>query len=118
MQQQHSYVRGLLYGIAPKLGRKPQDMDAFIKKLEDQWYDTKDALSKLSTQDYSRLQIPERLAMMIMEAVGAKISPPKQEKMDIESPVEGYLSSAKSRVNSGDFDIIISTLHRIFHNIR
>lgn len=58
MQQERSYVRGLLYSIAPKVGRKPQDMDPFIKKLEDQWYDTKDALSKLSSQDYSRLQIP------------------------------------------------------------
>jgi len=56
--------------------------------------------------------------MMIIEAVGGKVPQPRQEKMDIESPVEGYLDSAKSRLNSGDFDIIISTLHRIFHNIR
>lgn len=62
---EQSYVRKLLYDLSIKLGRKPQEMERFIKALEDQWYDSKDALAKLQPADYARLQIPERLATMI-----------------------------------------------------
>jgi hypothetical protein len=40
-QQNQSYVRGLLYSLAGKLGRQPQEMEQFIRKLESQWYDSK-----------------------------------------------------------------------------
>lgn len=53
-----SYVRGLLTDLAKKLGRNPQEMEPFIKKLEDQWYDSKEALQKLTLNDYARMQIP------------------------------------------------------------
>lgn len=62
-------------------------MERFISILEEQWYDTKEALAKLSPSDFARLQIPERLATMISEAVGSSKSQKVQERMDIESPV-------------------------------
>lgn len=103
---QKSYVRELLSNLSVKLGRKPQDMERFIHILEDQWYDSKEALSKLQPSDYARLQIPERLATMIAEAVGATRQP-IHEKMDIESLVETYLSELKSKVQKQDFEIIV-----------
>ncbi len=78
-----SYTRELLYGLSAKLGRKPQDMERFIHILEEQWYDTKDSLAKLTPADYVRLQIPERLGTMIAEAVGATKHNQVAEKMDI-----------------------------------
>ena len=84
---QQSYVRTLLYNLAPKLGRAPQDLERFIKVFEDQWYDSKESLAKLKPSDYARLQIPERLATMIMETVGSSKNQPRYEKMEIESPI-------------------------------
>ena len=66
-----SFVRRLLYDLANRLGRNPKQMDPFVQKLESQWYDSKDALKSLTPNDYKRLEIPERLAIMIAEAVGA-----------------------------------------------
>lgn len=65
-----SYIRNLLSTLSAKLGRRPEEMEPFILKLEGQWYDSKDSLKKLTPEDYARLQIPERLAIMIAEAVG------------------------------------------------
>jgi hypothetical protein len=43
---------------------------------------------KLGPNDYARLEIPERLASMIAESVGAKFhQPPPVERMDVESPI-------------------------------
>jgi hypothetical protein len=55
---------------------------------------------------------------MISEAVGASKSQKIQEKMDIESPVEGYLYELKNKLSKQDFDEIIGTLSKIFNNIR
>ena len=64
---QGSYTRNLLYRIAAKIGRQPQEMDPFVAILEREWYDSKEALAKLQPNDYARLQIPERLAKLISE---------------------------------------------------
>lgn len=61
------------------MGRKPQEMDRFIQTLEEQWYDSQEALAKLQPTDYTRLQIPERLGTMIAEAVGAAKPQPARQ---------------------------------------
>ena len=76
MQTNSSFVRKLLNDISNKMGRNPRDMEPFIQTLEKEWYDTKDALQKLRPNDYARMQIPERLATMIAESVGAQLSHP------------------------------------------
>lgn len=68
--------------------------------------------------DYARLQIPERLASMISEAVGASRGNHMNEKMDIESPVDSFLANLNQSLNKKDFAEVVSSLSRIFNNIR
>lgn len=49
---QGSYTRNLLYSIADKIGRSRSDMEGFIKILESNWYDSKESLRALRTNDY------------------------------------------------------------------
>ena len=78
-------------------------MEPFIQTLEKQWYDSKEALQKLKPNDYARMQIPERLATMIAEAVGAQMSRPHQQKMEVQSPIENYMAAIRSKLNPKDF---------------
>lgn len=88
-----SYTRSLLYAIADKIGRRREEMDKFIRLLEDNWYDSKAAIASMTPADFQKFQIPERLVQLIYEEVGTRPSKPVNEKMDIESPAEDYLRS-------------------------
>ena len=108
-----SYTKNLLYTIADKMGRKREDLTKFIKIFEDNWYDTQEAFKKLQLADYSRMEIPEALAKMIMEAVGNE-----KPKMEIESPITISLTELQSRLPKEESKEIIETLSKVFTNIR
>lgn len=91
-------------------------MEKFINTLEAEWCDSKEALAVLTPADYQKLQIPNGLASLIMEAVVDKRS--KQEKMDIESPIEDYLYSLSQKYSADVFADLVSILTKIFTNVR
>lgn len=64
-----SDTRQLLLKIGEKLNRKPQDMEAYIKTMEDNWYDTIESLKQLTDQQFDALKFPHRLVQEIKAAI-------------------------------------------------
>lgn len=71
------------------MNRRREDLEPFIRKLEAEWCDSREALASLTPNDYQRMQIPGGLASMIAEAVAPNQQQQRGrgERMDVESPV-------------------------------
>jgi hypothetical protein len=100
------------------MNRRREDMEPFIRKLESEWCDSKEALAALTPNDYQRMGIPSGLASMIAEAVNDRKQQDRGERMDIESPTEEFLHTLSQRCPQDSFAGIVETLTRIFTNIR
>lgn len=61
-----SYTRQLLYSIADNMGRNRKEMDPYIHVLQKNWYDSQEALQKLTINDYDKFDIPRRLSAEII----------------------------------------------------
>jgi hypothetical protein len=112
-----TYTRKLLYSIADRLGRKRQDMDRFIKTLEDNWFDTRESLASLSPQDYQKFSIPERVVQMITEEVGSRARQ-EQQPMEIEMSVDDSLKTLSRKLREDLFLEKVNLLSKLFTNIR
>lgn len=62
-----SQAAQVLASIAKDLNKPIASVQPFITTLEDNWYDTREALSQMSDQDFEKLKIPLRIASLIRE---------------------------------------------------
>lgn len=107
-------TRELMYAIADRMGKRRADMEQFITIFQQNWFNNSESLKTLRPADYEKYRIPAGLANIIMERLGVK----QETSMDIESPVEDSLRALKRKVSSETFADMVSTLLRIFTNIR
>ncbi len=54
--------------VGAKLKKKPEQMQSFIDKLKDNWYDTVESLAEIDEETWNKtLKFPSRLVKVILE---------------------------------------------------
>ncbi|KAM3139728.1 hypothetical protein pb186bvf_008186 [Paramecium bursaria] len=110
--QQSTYVRKLLEKIALDQKRPVADVEPFINVLEQNWFDTKEALRDLSDQDYQNFKIPTRIRTLIQQAVNQDEKQQQEEGWDI------LFTRLASQINEqGQFLKTCSIIQKILRNI-
>lgn len=78
-----SFARRELTSIAKDLGKSLQDVEGFISILEQNWYETQEALRSARVADLDALGVPQFLSLKLIEAASSS-----QQRIPVQYPPE------------------------------
>ncbi|CAI2366893.1 unnamed protein product [Moneuplotes crassus] len=88
-----------MHAVGAKLKKKPEQMQGFIDKLKDNWYDTLDSLKEIDDDTWNNtLKFPSRLVKVILEELENEGQPDKAMEDDMEECIDTSTKHDKKEV--------------------